>query len=137
MRVRMNPLPHIVFFVIERYGEAILIERGFYFGFPGDRIHDGEDLSLCARRVVSTLGRSIDESSLSQVVGGVCDWDRQPAVFDIYAQKDIDTRRLAKVLGRPRLSEHRSFDRFVDIFVKAPHKVVHPRHRSQKMLSAA
>jgi len=137
MGIRMNPLPQVAFFIIEQYGEAILIERGFYFGFPGDRIRDGEDLPLCARRVISALGRGVDEYDLFQVVGGICDWDGYQAMFDIYAQKDTDTRRIAKTLGLPRPSGHRSFDRFVDIFVRAPHRVIHPRRRSQKMLSAA
>lgn len=129
--------PHIAFFIIEQYGEAILVERGFYFGFPGDRIRDGENLSLCARRVVSALGRGIDGDNLFQVIGGISDWDGHPAVFDIYAQKDINTRRIAKTLAHPRLSDHRSFDRFVDIFARAPHRMMRVHHRSRKMLSAA
>lgn len=127
----------VAFFIIEHYGEAVLVERGFYLGFPGDRIRDGETLPLCARRVISALGRSFDEKNLFQVLGGIQDWDGHPAVFDIYATRDIDTRSIVRHLARPHLGRRRCLDRFVDIFMRAPHRVIRPHHRSKKMLSAA
>lgn len=126
----------VAFFIIEQYGEVILVERGFYLGFPGDCIREGEDLSLCARRVASAFGRSIDESDLFQVMGSTHDWNGHPAMFDIYTMRDTDTRKVVRRLARPYLGKRRPFDRFVDIFMKAPHRVVHPRRRSQKILSA-
>lgn len=127
----------IAFFIIEQYGEAVLVEREFRLGFPGDRIREGETLSLCARRVLSVFGRGVDESDLFQVVGGIGDWDGHPATFNIYATKPINTRRIAKQLAQPHPGKHRSFDRFIDVFMKAPHRTMPPHHRAQRLLSAA